>query len=180
MQPTPAPIALAPIAPEPHGGEANLKLPDIGQVVVDGALSGRGVLLAALAVCLAGLGFGAWTYLKLKTLPVHPSMRRVSELIFATCKAYLLKQGRFLLILWAFIAVVIVVYYKLAVGFSWGRVAVIIAFSLIGMGGSFAVAWFGIRVNTFANSRTATPRWLANRGRSTPSRCAQACRSAWC
>ncbi|MDR2379393.1 MAG: sodium-translocating pyrophosphatase, partial [Bifidobacteriaceae bacterium] len=142
-------------AADQHGGEANLKLPDLGTVQLGGGLAGTTVLLIALAVCLLGLAFGAWTYLKLKSLPVHPSMRRVSELIFATCKAYLLKQGQFLLILWAFIAAVIVVYYKFAVGLSWGRLAVIIAFSLIGMAGSFAVAWFGIRVNTFANSRTA-------------------------
>ncbi|MDR0592293.1 MAG: sodium-translocating pyrophosphatase [Bifidobacteriaceae bacterium] len=142
-------------APEPHGGEANLKLPDLGTVEVASWLSGPSVLLVALAVCLLGLAFGAWTYLKLMALPVHPSMKQVSELIFATCKAYLLKQGQFLLILWAFIAAVIVIYYKFAVSFSWGRVAIIIAFSLIGMAGSFSVAWFGIRVNTFANSRTA-------------------------
>ncbi|MDR2252764.1 MAG: sodium-translocating pyrophosphatase [Bifidobacteriaceae bacterium] len=143
------------LASDAPGGEANLKLPDLGEVLVGGAISGRAVLLASLAVCLAGLGFGAWTYLKLRALPVHPSMKRVSELIFATCKAYLLKQGRFLLVLWTFIAAVIVIYYKFAVAFTWGRVAIIIAFSLIGMAGSFSVAWFGIRVNTFANSRTA-------------------------
>ncbi|MDR2373639.1 MAG: sodium/proton-translocating pyrophosphatase, partial [Bifidobacteriaceae bacterium] len=140
---------------EPHGGEANLKLPPVGQIDLGGGLTGQSVLLIALAVCLLGLAFGGWTYLKLKALPVHPAMRNVSELIFATCKAYLLKQGRFLLILWAFIAAVIVIYYKFAINFSWGRVAIIIAFSLIGMAGSFSVAWFGIRVNTFANSRTA-------------------------
>ncbi|MDR2114546.1 MAG: sodium-translocating pyrophosphatase [Bifidobacteriaceae bacterium] len=143
------------LAANTHGGEASLELPDISSVVVSGTLTGQVVLLVALGVCLLGLTFGAWTYLKLKALPVHPSMRRVSELIFATCKAYLLKQGRFLLILWTFIAAVIVVYYRFAVGFAWGRVAIIIAFSLIGMAGSFSVAWFGIRVNTFANSRTA-------------------------
>ncbi|NTW39689.1 MAG: sodium-translocating pyrophosphatase, partial [Cellulomonadaceae bacterium] len=88
-------------------------------------------------------------------LPVHASMREVSELIYSTCKAYLIQQGRFLLMLWVFIAAVIVVYYGLLVGFPWGRVAVVIAFSLIGMAGSYSVAWFGIRVNTFANSRTA-------------------------
>ncbi|MDR0627098.1 MAG: sodium-translocating pyrophosphatase [Bifidobacteriaceae bacterium] len=142
-------------ANQPHGGEANLELPDISAVDLADWLTGRSVLLVALAVCFLGLGFGAWTYLKLKALPVHPSMRQVSELIFATCKAYLLKQGQFLLILWAFIAAVIVIYYKFAVDLAWGRVAIIIAFSLIGMAGSFSVAWFGIRVNTFANSRTA-------------------------
>ncbi|MDR0365637.1 MAG: sodium-translocating pyrophosphatase [Bifidobacteriaceae bacterium] len=137
-----------------HGGEANLRLPEIGSAQIAG-LDGQTVLLCALGVCLLGLAFGAWSYFKLKVMPVHPSMRRVSELIFATCKAYLLKQGQFLLMLWVFIAAVIVVYYKLAVGFDWGRVAIIIGFSLLGMAGSFAVAWFGIRVNTFANSRTA-------------------------
>jgi K(+)-stimulated pyrophosphate-energized sodium pump len=142
-------------AAEPHGGEANLKLPDIGAVNLTDWLTGQSVLLIALAVCLLGLAFGGWNYLKLKSLPVHPAMKQVSELIFATCKAYLLKQGQFLIVLWAFIAAVIVVYYKFAVSLSWGRVAIIIAFSLIGMAGSFSVAWFGIRVNTFANSRTA-------------------------
>ncbi|MDR2380217.1 MAG: sodium-translocating pyrophosphatase [Bifidobacteriaceae bacterium] len=140
---------------EPVGGEANLELPDLGSVLLGGGVSGRTVLLISLAVCLAGLAFGGWNYLKLKALPVHPSMRRVSELIFATCKAYLLKQGKFLAVLWTFIAAVIVVYYKFAVDFTWGRVAIIIAFSLVGIAGSFSVAWFGIRVNTFANSRTA-------------------------
>jgi K(+)-stimulated pyrophosphate-energized sodium pump len=81
-------------------------------------------------------------------------MREISELIYATSKAYLLKQGQFLLILWAFIAAVIVIYYGVLVGFTWQRVAIILAFSLLGMGGSYLVAWFGIRVNTFANSRT--------------------------
>ncbi|MDR3106639.1 MAG: sodium-translocating pyrophosphatase, partial [Bifidobacteriaceae bacterium] len=145
--------ALAPA--QPHGGEANLELPPLSEVQLTDWLSGPSALLIALAVCLLGLAFGGWTYLKLKALPVHPAMRQVSELIFATCKAYLLKQGQFLLVLWAFIAAVIVIYYKFAVSFSWGRVAIIIAFSLIGMAGSFSVAWFGIRVNTFANSRTA-------------------------
>ncbi|MDR1634953.1 MAG: sodium-translocating pyrophosphatase, partial [Bifidobacteriaceae bacterium] len=140
---------------QPHGGEANLKLPDLSTVKFGDWLTGPSVLFIALAVCVLGLAFGGWTYIKLKSLPVHPAMKRVSELIFATCKTYLLKQGQFLLILWAFIATVIVVYYKFAVSFSWGRVAIIIAFSLIGMAGSFSVAWFGIRVNTFANSRTA-------------------------
>ncbi|MDR1798415.1 MAG: sodium-translocating pyrophosphatase, partial [Bifidobacteriaceae bacterium] len=136
-------------------GEACLKLPDLSQVKITDSISGRAILLVSLAVCLLGLGFGAWTYVRLRSLPVHASMKRVSELIFATCKAYLIKQGKFLLVLWVFIAAVIVVYYKFLVELPVGRVAIIIAFSLIGMAGSFSVAWFGIRVNTFANSRTA-------------------------
>jgi K(+)-stimulated pyrophosphate-energized sodium pump len=147
------------------GGEANLQLPPLSDVTILGGFSGTSVLFAGLAVCLLGLGFGALTYVRLRALPVHASMRRISELIFSTCKAYLLKQGKFLMVLWVFIAAVIVVYYKVLVDFSWGRVAIIIAFSLIGMAGSFSVAWFGIRVNTFANSRTA---YASLRGRAWP------------
>jgi K(+)-stimulated pyrophosphate-energized sodium pump len=149
-----APSALAADDGSAHGGEANLKLPDLAQVTV-GGVSGRVLLMVGLVVCLFGLGFGALTYFRLRELAVHASMRRISELIFSTCKAYLIKQGKFLLVLWVFIAAVIVVYYKVLVDLSWGRVAIIIMFSLIGIAGSFSVAWFGIRVNTFANSRAA-------------------------
>lgn len=137
------------------GGEASLELPDLSQVTVGGGFSGEGLLFIGLGVCVLGLAFGLWTYMQLKALPVHRSMLQVSELIYSTCKAYLTKQGRFLLLLWAFITAVILVYYKALIGFSWGRVLTIVAFSLLGMAGSYSVAWFGIRVNTFANSRTA-------------------------
>lgn len=137
------------------GGEASLVLPDLSAVTVLGGGSGRTLLIFGLVVCALGIGFGVLSYGQLRQLPVHASMREVSELIYSTCKAYLIQQGRFLLMLWVFIAAVIVVYYGLLVGFPWGRVAVVIAFSLIGMAGSYSVAWFGIRVNTFANSRTA-------------------------
>lgn len=136
------------------GGEVSLVLPDLSQVSAFG-MSGRTLLLVGLLVCALGLGFGAVAYRGLRRLPVHPAMREVSELIYSTCQAYLVKQGRFLLVLWGFIAAVIVVYYGVLVGLPWGRVVVVIAFSLIGMAGSYAVAWFGIRVNTLANSRTA-------------------------
>jgi K(+)-stimulated pyrophosphate-energized sodium pump len=156
-------LALAGCAPgatettegESHGGEVSLALPDLGAVNIMGGGSGRALLLVGLLVCLFGLGFGAVAFVQLRKLPVHPSMREVSELIYDTCKAYLVKQGRFLLILWVFIASIIVIYYGVLVGLAWGRVAVVIAFSLVGMAGSYSVAWFGIRVNTFANSRTA-------------------------
>ncbi len=138
-----------------RGGEASLHLPDLSVVTLAGGVSGRVLLVAGLLVCLLGLAFGLVAFIQLRRLPVHVSMREISELIYSTCKTYLLRQGRFLLTLWVFIAAVIVVYYRALVGFTWGRVAVIIAFSLLGMGGSYAVAWFGIRVNTFANSRTA-------------------------
>ncbi|WP_372593207.1 sodium-translocating pyrophosphatase [Actinotalea sp.] len=137
------------------GGEASLVLPDLAAVTVVGGVSGRLLLILGLVVCLLGLGFGFMAFVQLRALPVHPSMREVSELIYSTCKAYLIQQGKFLMILWGFIAAVIVVYYGFLVGFPWGRVAVVISFSLIGMAGSYSVAWFGIRVNTFANSRTA-------------------------
>jgi K(+)-stimulated pyrophosphate-energized sodium pump len=138
-----------------HGGEASLVLPDLSAVSLAGGVSGRLVLSLGMVVCLLGLGFGLMAFLALRRMPVHPSMREISELIYSTCKTYLLRQGRFLVTLWVFIATVILVYYKALVQFSWGRVAVIIAFSLLGMAGSYGVAWFGIRVNTFANSRTA-------------------------
>ncbi len=148
-----------------HGGEASLVLPDLSAVTTVGGASGRGLLLAGLVVCLLGLGFGMVAFFQLRRLPVHPSMRAVAELIYSTCKTYLVQQGKFLVLLWSFIASVIVVYYGVLVGFPWGRVAVVIAFSLVGMAGSYSVAWFGIRVNTFANARTA---FAALRGRPLP------------
>ena len=136
------------------GGEANLRLPDLGSVSFLG-LPGNVLLGLGLVVCALGLGFGIITYSQLNRMPVHTAMREVSELIYTTCKTYLKQQGRFLLLLWAFIATIIVVYYLFLVDFGVGRTAVVILFSLIGMGGSYAVAWYGIRVNTLANSRTA-------------------------
>ncbi|MDR0782304.1 MAG: sodium/proton-translocating pyrophosphatase, partial [Propionibacteriaceae bacterium] len=132
------------------GGEANLALP---QALRDGSVA-IWPLYVGLGLCLLGLLFGLGTYSKLKGLPVHQSMKEISELIYTTCKAYLIKQGKFLLALWVFIAAVIVVYFALT-GVSAWQIVVIIAFSLVGMTGSFGVAWFGIRINTFANSRTA-------------------------
>ena len=150
---------------ETGGGEASLVLPDLSTVTVVGGGSGRTLLLFGLLVCVLGLGFGAVIFQRLRVMETHPSMREISELIYSTCRAYLLKQGRFLLMLWAFIAAVIVVYYGVLVGFTWQRVAIILGFSLLGMGGSYAVAWFGIRVNTYANSRTA---FAALRGKPLP------------
>ena len=147
--------SLLPAAGDAHGGEASLVLPDMSVVEVAGGISGRVLLVVGLVLCVLGLGFGVMVFTQLSRLPVHTSMREISELIYGTCKAYLFKQGKFLLTLWVFIATVIVVYYKALVDFSWARVAIIILFSLVGMAGSYAVAWFGIRVNTFANSRTA-------------------------
>ncbi|WP_231505320.1 sodium-translocating pyrophosphatase [Cellulomonas sp. URHE0023] len=147
------------------GGEANLVLPDLWSVTVTGGVSGALLLGVGLVVCVLGLGFGMLAFVQLRRMPVHASMLEVSELIYSTCKAYLVKQGRFLMMLWAFIAAVIVVYYRFLIDFPWSRVAIVIAFSLLGMAGSYAVAWFGIRVNTFANSRTS---FAALRGRPLP------------
>ncbi len=156
--------AAAPV-PADRTSEVDLHLPDLSGVEVLGGVSGRGLLLLGLVVCALGLGFGLVAYLRLRRLPVHGAMRDVAELIYGTCRTYLARQGRFLLVLWGFIAAVIVAYYGVLVGLSWERVAVVIAFSLVGMAGSVAVAWFGIRVNTFANARTA---FAALRGRPLP------------
>jgi K(+)-stimulated pyrophosphate-energized sodium pump len=137
------------------GGEANLKLPDLSSVQFLGGIDGHKLLLWGILVCVLGLLFGLMIYTRLKNLPVHRSMREISELIYETCKTYLITQGKFLLLLEVFIAVVIVLYFGLLLKFEAARVAIILLFSLVGIAGSYGVAWFGIRVNTFANSRTA-------------------------
>jgi K(+)-stimulated pyrophosphate-energized sodium pump len=138
------------------GGEAGLKLPDLSQVRFLG-IDGHKLLLFGIVICVFGLIFGMVIYTRLKNLPVHKSMRDISELIYETCKTYLITQGKFLLLLWVFIAVVIVLYFGVLAPVHPTAVTlpIILAFSIIGMGGSYGVAWFGIRVNTFANSRTA-------------------------
>ena len=136
------------------GGEANLKLPDLSQVNFLGT-DGHRLLLIGILFCVFGLGFGLVIYTRLKNLPVHRAMREISELIYETCKTYLITQGKFLLLLWAFIAVVIVLYFGVLLKYEAMRVVIILLFSVVGIAGSYGVAWFGIRVNTFANSRTA-------------------------
>src|SRR3984893_3220447 len=136
------------------GGEANLKLPDLSQVSFLG-IDGHKLLVYGLVICVFGLIFGLTIFTRLKKMPVHRSMLEISELIYETCKTYLLTQGKFLLLLEVFIAVVIVLYFGVLLKFEAMRVGIIILFSLIGIAGSYGVAWFGIRVNTFANSRTA-------------------------
>ncbi len=150
-----ASAALAQPASEP-GGEASLKLPDLSQVsFFNGAIDGHRLLLIGILFCLFGFAFGMTIYMRLKNLPVHRAMREISELIYETCKTYLLTQGRFILFLWVFIAVIILLYFGLLQHMEAGRVLIILVFSLVGIAGSYGVAWFGIRVNTFANSRTA-------------------------
>jgi len=137
------------------GGEVNLLLPNLDDPAAQFlGYTGHQILLFGLVVCVLGLLFGAWTYAGVKKLPVHRSMADVSALIYETCKAYLIQQGKFLMILLAFIATVIVVYFWLT-GLEVSKIVIILIFSLIGMAGSYGVAWYGIRINTLANSRTA-------------------------
>src|ERR1700694_3687316 len=137
------------------GGEAQLVIPDLSQTAFLGGTNGRSLLMWGLAVCALGLLFGLLTYTQLRNLPVHRSMLEISELIYETCKTYLITQGKFLLILELFIGVIIAVYFGVLEHMEATRVAIILLFSLVGIAGSYGVAWFGIRVNTFANSRTA-------------------------
>ena len=145
------------------GGEVNLRLPDLAQGDFLG-FTGHQILLSGLVVCALGLLFGMFSYAHVKALPVHRSMAEISQLIYETCKTYLRQQGKFLLVLWAFISAVIVVYFVLT-GLAVPKIVIILLFSLIGMGGSYGVAWFGIRINTLANSRTA---FAALRGKAFP------------
>ena len=140
------------------GGEANLTLPDLSTVNFFG-MNGHALLTIGLLFCVGGLLFGLAIYVRLKNLPVHRTMREISELIYETCKTYLITQGKFILLLWAFIAVIIALYFGWLAPVPNKPIAVtlpiILLFSLVGIAGSYGVAWFGIRVNTFANSRTA-------------------------
>ncbi len=137
-----------------QGGEANLVLPDLSTVDFHG-INGRVLLMSGLVVCALGLLFGLMTFMQLKNAPVHASMLEVSELIYETCKTYLVTQGKFILLLEVFIGTIMVLYFGLLERLEPLRVVIILLFSLIGIAGSYGVAWFGIRVNTFANSRAA-------------------------
>ena len=117
------------------GGEANLKLPDLSRVNFLG-VDGHTLLLIGIVICILGLLFGLAIYTQLRKLPVHQSMREISELIYETCKTYLITQGKFILILEAFIAVIIVLYFGFLLKFGAMRVIIILPFSLVGIGGS--------------------------------------------
>src|SRR6202158_589091 len=152
-----ASAALAQPASE-VGGEAGLKLPDLSSVSFLG-MGGHKLLMIGMLFCVFGLGFGLAIYMRLKNLPVHRAMREISELIYETCKTYLVTQGKFILVLWAFIAVIIAAYFGWLAPVPGKPIAVtlpiILGLSLVGIAGSYRVACVGIRVNTFANSRTA-------------------------
>ena len=151
-------LATASASSAQAASEANLVLPKLGDPTLAtflGALTGAQLLAAGLLVCLLGLAFGGMIYRQIKALPTHRSMAEVSEQIYATCKTYMLTQGKFLLFLELFIALIILAYFGGVQQLGAGEVALILAFSLVGIAGSFGVAWFGIRINTLANSRTA-------------------------
>lgn len=147
--------------------EADLKIPDLASQTFLGSLDGRTLLTIGLATCMLGLIFGLVEFIRVKKLPVHKVMLEVSELIYETCKTYMITQGRFLAILWIFIAAIMIYYFGFLAqggkdaagavvhGYGLAKVLAILAFSILGIAGSYGVAWFGIRMNTFANSRTA-------------------------
>ena len=143
------------MAQEQGAGEASLKLPSLSTVSFLGGISGSSLLMGGMVVSFLGFIFGLIIYVRLRNMPVHDSMREVSELIYETCKTYLATQGKFLVLLECLIAVIIIFYFGLLQGFEAYKVAIILLFSVIGISGSFSVAAFGMRVNTFANSRTA-------------------------
>ncbi|MDR0822641.1 MAG: sodium-translocating pyrophosphatase, partial [Endomicrobium sp.] len=137
-------------------GEADLIVPDLSSVdFFGGAISGQSLLTFGFLICIFGLLFGLYHYKGIKNLPVHKSMRDISELIYETCKTYLITQGKFIIILELLLAAIIVVYFGFLQGFAFIKVATIVLCSIVGILGSYAVAAFGMRINTFANSRTA-------------------------
>ena len=141
-------------------GESDIKIPDLNKVVFTlpggtSSISGMALMYIGLVICFIGCAFGLWQYQQTKNLPVHEKMRAVSNVIWETCKTYLFTQGKFLVILWALIAVCMVYYFVGLQHTSLGNVVVILLCSVLGILGSYGVAWFGIRINTQANSRTA-------------------------
>jgi K(+)-stimulated pyrophosphate-energized sodium pump len=141
-----------------HAGEADINIPDLSRVKFEfmgGSIGGLTLMYLGILVCALGSAFGIYQYIQTRNLPVHNSMRVVSDIIWETCKTYLFQQGRFLSILWILIAVCMVYYFLGLQHKGIGSVVVILLSSILGILGSYGVAWFGIRINTVANSRTA-------------------------
>jgi K(+)-stimulated pyrophosphate-energized sodium pump len=149
--------ALAAFASPAFAGEADIKIPEQIKTITffDGALTGMNVLMIGLAVCVVATIYGWMQYLQTKNLPVHKSMSDVSQIIWETCKTYLFQQGKFLAALWVLIAVCMIYYFGTLSHMSTGHVIAILLASILGILGSYGVAWFGIRINTVANSRAA-------------------------
>ena len=137
-------------------GEADIQLPSLDQVnFFHGAVTSRAILFFGLFVCAVGAAFGLWEFFRTRALPVHRSMSDVSHIIWETCKTYLLQQGKFLAALWVLIAVCMIYYFSILQAKPFSRVLIILACSVFGILGSYGVAWFGIRINTMANSRAS-------------------------
>jgi len=137
-------------------GEADIKLPDLAQVnFLGGSLQGMTILNAGLVICLIGMVFGIMQYIQTKNLPAHKAMLDVSQTIWETCKTYLFQQGKFLMALWILIAICMIYYFGALSHMPAGEIVVILICSIFGILGSYVVAWFGIRINTVANSRAA-------------------------
>ncbi len=149
--------ALCSLSVTALAGEADIKLPDLNQVRFDGlgGISGVTLMYLGILICAIGAAFGLVQYQQTKSLPVHESMSNVSNMIWETCKTYLFTQGKFLAILWALIAACMVYYFMVLQHNSVPHVFVILLASVLGILGSYGVAWFGIRINTVANSRAA-------------------------
>jgi K(+)-stimulated pyrophosphate-energized sodium pump len=148
-------LLATPLGAQESGGEANLIIPNLDSATFLGGIGGRSLLMVGLVVSALGFLFGLMIFTRLRNMPVHSSMREVSELIYETCKTYLATQGKFLILLEVFIAVIIVFYFGFLLNFEAYKVVIILLFSVVGIAGSFSVAAFGMRVNTFANSRAA-------------------------
>jgi K(+)-stimulated pyrophosphate-energized sodium pump len=137
-------------------GEANIKLPDLTQITfLGGSLAGMTILNVGLIICLIGMAFGILQYVQTKNLPAHKAMLDVSQTIWETCKTYLFQQGKFLIALWVLIAICMIYYFGFLEHMPASSVIIIMIASIVGILGSYVVAWFGIRINTVANSRAA-------------------------
>jgi K(+)-stimulated pyrophosphate-energized sodium pump len=150
-------FALLAIGTTAYGSEAELKLPPLDSVHFPalGGVSGYTLMLLGIGVCALAALFGIWQYIQTKNLPVHESMQNVSNIIWETCKSYLFQQGKFLAGLWVLIGVCIFYYFASLQHMPLGSVVVILLASILGILGSYGVAWFGMRINTQANSRSA-------------------------
>ena len=145
------------LAQSAHAGDSDIKIPDLGVTfdLFGGQVAGTHILQWGLVVSLLGIGFGIMEFMKIKNLPAHKALLDVSHLIYETCKTYMIQQGKFLVVLYGFIGLCIVGYFGMLQHLEPARVLLILVCAMVGILGSFGVAWFGIRINTYANSRTA-------------------------
>ena len=151
-------LAALTVSPKVFAGEADIKIPDLEAVnfsVFGSSMHGLSILYVGLLVCILGAAFGLVQYVQTRNLPVHKSMGQVSNTIWETCKTYLTQQGKFLAGLWVLIALCMSYYFVALEGMGFGKLVIILLCSIVGILGSYGVAWFGIRINTVANSRTA-------------------------